>query len=212
MVLRSRVQIQNSIIIGSLPASDCLDKTDTKSLNIQKSELAKPTVAIISTENKAVRGRVGIVFPTFSPKNGMPDKPWTGVSNYPCRKCSTTKKRKDFLIVSEIISNEYIVDGTMFITDTTIAFFNDKCGRQDVALQVSQSNDDGQFPVITNSIFRFNVSDSNIVFNGLPNLNPQSCGDIDCDGLKRNLIIDTDGTLFGLRTSVFSRSEALWGK
>jgi hypothetical protein len=35
--------------------------------------------------------------------------------------------------------------------------------------------------------------------------------DMDCDGLKKDLIIDTDGSLFNSSTSVFSQAEALWG-
>jgi hypothetical protein len=35
--------------------------------------------------------------------------------------------------------------------------------------------------------------------------------DMDCDGLKKNLITDTDGTLFGSSSSVFSQAESLWG-
>lgn len=34
---------------------------------------------------------------------------------------------------------------------------------------------------------------------------------MDCDGLKKALVIDTDGTLFGRPSSVFSQAEALWG-
>ena len=35
--------------------------------------------------------------------------------------------------------------------------------------------------------------------------------DMDCDGLKKNLLIDTDGSLFGLPSTVFSEAEYLWG-
>lgn len=67
----------------------------------------------------------------------------------------------------------------MTITNTTLAFFNNVCDRHDTAIQVSQSNDDGQFPIKINSIYRYNISESNIIFNGLPNLNkvnPNDCG------------------------------------
>lgn len=119
----------------------------------------------------------------------------------------------------------------MSITNTTLAFFNDTCNRHDVAIQVSQRNDDGQFPITTRSMFVYNTSEDNLIFNGLPNLGvvtPSRCGgkssqcidlfveliiitDMDCDGLKKDLIIDTDGSLFGEPASVFSQAEALWG-
>jgi len=34
---------------------------------------------------------------------------------------------------------------------------------------------------------------------------------MDCDGLKKDLLIDTDGSLFGQPSSVFSQAEYLWG-
>ena len=83
--MRSRVTIQNSVIAGSVTPDDCADIVDPTSANIHYAPMAVPTVSINSTTN-APRGRVGIVFPTFSQRNGMPNRPWTGINNYPCRK------------------------------------------------------------------------------------------------------------------------------
>lgn len=35
--------------------------------------------------------------------------------------------------------------------------------------------------------------------------------DMDCDGLKKSLLTDTDGSLFGAPGSVFSEAEYNWG-
>lgn len=67
----------------------------------------------------------------------------------------------------------------MFISNTTFGYFNDKCSRHDVAIQVSQRNNDGQFPIMTRSMFVYNTSRDNLILNGLPNLNvvnPSRCG------------------------------------
>ena len=67
----------------------------------------------------------------------------------------------------------------MTISNTTIAYFNDKCDRHDVGIQVSQRNDDGQFPIMTRTMFVYNTSRANLILNGLPNLNvvnPSQCG------------------------------------
>lgn len=67
----------------------------------------------------------------------------------------------------------------MSVINTTLAFFNNICNRRDVAFQVSQSNDDGQFPIKSSSTFVYNVSWDNLIFNGDPNLavvNPSQCG------------------------------------
>ena len=66
----------------------------------------------------------------------------------------------------------------MIISNVTLGFFNDVCSRRDIAIQVSQRNDDGQHPVVTSQMFFFNTSSSNLIFNGRPNLgavNPSDC-------------------------------------
>ena len=64
----------------------------------------------------------------------------------------------------------FSVDGLMTVTNVTLAFFNNVCGRQDFAFQVGQHNDDGQFPINTNTIFVYNTSQTNLISNGWPNL------------------------------------------
>jgi hypothetical protein len=36
--------------------------------------------------------------------------------------------------------------------------------------------------------------------------------DMDCDGLKKALLMDTDGTLLGQAGSAISQADYLWGK
>ncbi|CAF5126945.1 unnamed protein product, partial [Rotaria magnacalcarata] len=67
-------------------------------------------------------------------------------------------------------------DGLMRITNVTFAFFNDICLRRDIAIQVSQNNDDGQHPVVTDHTSVYNTSSGNLVFNGRPNLGDQAHG------------------------------------
>lgn len=119
----------------------------------------------------------------------------------------------------------------MTLTNITFAFFNDRCLRRDFVLHVSQNNDDGQHPIVSRQISVYNTSIDNLIFNGRPNLdvvNPSDCVgkkkhhrlffqfkiinlDMDCDGLKKALITDLDGSLFGQVASVFSQAEYLWG-
>ncbi|CAF4012065.1 unnamed protein product [Rotaria sp. Silwood2] len=133
---------------------DCEDKINPNSINIRLSQIAIPGVSANSSSGNA-GGRSGIVFPIISRNNYMPIRSWTGTGIYPC------------------------LDGLMLITNTTLAFFNNTCGRHDVAIQVSQSNNDGQFPIATSSMFVYNISEENLIFNGEPNLgvvNPSRCG------------------------------------
>jgi hypothetical protein len=66
----------------------------------------------------------------------------------------------------------------MTVTNVTFAYYNDICSRRDIAIQVSQNNDDGQHPVTTDHISVYNTAAANLVFNGRPNLdavNPSDC-------------------------------------
>lgn len=120
----------------------------------------------------------------------------------------------------------------MIITGSVLAFFNDTCGRHDTAIQVSQTNDDGQFPITISATKMYNISENNTIFNGKPNVervNPNACGgkiieehttffkvfsclEMDCDGLKKILIINPDGSAFPQPSTLFSQSEALWSQ
>ena len=66
----------------------------------------------------------------------------------------------------------------MRITNLTFGFFNGVCSRNDIAIEVSQNNDDGQHPIIISQSTYYNTSSSNLIFNGRPNLgavNPSDC-------------------------------------
>ena len=68
--------------------------------------------------------------------------------------------------------------GLMTVINTTFAFFNDVCRQHDVAFQTSQTNNFLQFPIRTGGISQYNNSESNLVYNGLPNIeaaNDRSC-------------------------------------
>ncbi|CAF0853204.1 unnamed protein product [Didymodactylos carnosus] len=178
------IQIRNSLVIGAGTPNDCSDVLNPTTPTIFYTPKAVPTVS-------GTGGRVGITFPYISSSdNMMPSHPWTGIGAYPT------------------------VDGMMYVSNTTFAYFNTVCGRQDVAISVAQHNDDGQFPMNTTSISVYNSSRANILFNGRPNLDvvdPSDCVDMDCDGLKKDLLIDFDGSLLGTPGVVFSQAEYDWG-
>ena len=75
----------------------------------------------------------------------------------------------------------------MTVVNVTYGYFNNVCSRRDIAISVSQENDDGQHPVVSSQATIYNSSVSNIIFNGRPNLNVVNPSD--CVG-KRNYISD----------------------
>lgn len=63
-------------------------------------------------------------------------------------------------------------------------------------------------------IYLFYVKNSSKVFFHRPNvglINPSDCVDMDCDGLKKNLITDEDGSFLGKPGAVIAQSEFEWG-
>ena len=102
----------------------------------------------------------------------------------------------------------------MRVKNTTFANFNGKCETRDFGITSSLFNDDGQHPVeISNTKF-FNVDEESKVFIHRPNIdriNPADCIDMDCDGMKKNLLTDTDGSFLGSPGTVISQSEFGWG-
>ena len=102
----------------------------------------------------------------------------------------------------------------MTIKNVNFIYFGSSCGVRDYVIASSLGNDDGQHPVeISNTQF-FNVDSDSKVFIHRPNINkinPSDCVDMDCDGLKKNLLTDTDGSFLGSPGTVISQSEFEWG-
>lgn len=106
------------------------------------------------------------------------------------------------------------IGGLMVIKNVTFANFGEYCGDQSTVISSSVKNDDGQHPVTLSQISLFNVTNTSKVFIHRPNvgkINPSDCVDMDCDGLKKNLITDEDGTFLGKPGAVISQSEFEWG-
>ncbi len=64
------------------------------------------------------------------------------------------------------------------------------------------------------NISLFYVSNSSKIFIFRPNIekiNPSDCVDMDCDGQKKNLLTDLDGSFLGALGTVISQSEYEWG-
>lgn len=97
----------------------------------------------------------------------------------------------------------------------TFAYFGKNCkGSDDSVIATDCNNDDGQHPVEFQNITLFNVSQASKVWIHRPNLNTinsRQCGVMDCDGLKKELLTDLDGSFLGTPGTVISQSEYQWG-
>ncbi|XP_021351282.1 fibrocystin-L-like [Mizuhopecten yessoensis] len=135
-------------------------------------------------------GHVGLVFASFMQgSNSAPFYDLTGIRSYPASM------------------------GIMNVEGVTFAHFKTVCGTKDVMLTTNKANDDGQHPVVTKEITKYDSENDSSFFIHRPNIekiNPRDCVDMDCDGLKKALIRDEDGTFLGTIRSVLSQSEWEW--
>lgn len=105
--------------------------------------------------------------------------------------------------------------GLTVAKNLTFAHFDTNCkGSQDAIIAPNFHNDDMQHPITFEQITLFYVNNASKVWIHRPNIesiNPTLCIDMDCDGLKKNLLTDIDGTFLGKPGHVFPQSEYQWG-
>ncbi len=82
----------------------------------------------------------------------------------------------------------------------TFAHFDTNCkGSQDACIATSHRNEDFQHPMTIENSELFFVNNNSKVWIHRPNIstiNPTECLDMNCDGLKKNLLTDLDGSFF----------------
>ncbi len=77
----------------------------------------------------------------------------------------------------------------------------------------SLHNDDGQHPITVKNIHFDYVDPESKLWLFRPNaqlINPNDCGNMDCDGQKKNLLTDLDGSFLNSPGTVISQSEYEW--
>jgi hypothetical protein len=101
------------------------------------------------------------------------------------------------------------------LTNITFVRFDLNCkGSQDACISTSQHNEDLQHPITIKGSQLYLVNNNSKVWFHRPNIstiNPSQCIDMNCDGLKKNLITDLDGSFLGSQGSIISQSEWGWG-
>ncbi|XP_033493349.2 PKHD1 like 1, tandem duplicate 1 [Epinephelus lanceolatus] len=179
------VHVQNAFIVGSSPHFNCSDALPSGDFNvfITKSERApRPLTG----------GRSGICWPTFaSGHNRAPTMPHHGISSYNA------------------------IKGLMKVVDTTFAGFRSVCSDEvDVMFMTNPENDDLQHPVQVSGITMSDSTEEAKVYIHRPDIskvNPSDCVDMDCDGKKKTMLKDLDGSFLGTVGTVVPQSEYEWG-
>ena len=97
--------------------------------------------------------------------------------------------------------------GSTHIEDVTFSNYGDtSCGR-DIALLANPGSDDAIHPVFVRGLTFLSTTSDNFLF--IPRANvklvdPSNCVDMDCDGHKKVVVTDLDGSLLGECVFVFT--------
>uniref|UniRef100_A0AAR2IPV4 Polycystic kidney and hepatic disease 1 (autosomal recessive)-like 1 n=1 Tax=Pygocentrus nattereri TaxID=42514 RepID=A0AAR2IPV4_PYGNA len=177
------VLVQNALIVGSSPNFNCSDSMpmDTNMFQGASSRAPRPLNG----------GKSGISWPTFeSSHNGAPVNAHNGLTSYNA------------------------ISGLLSVTDTTFAGFRNVCLSQtDYMFMTNPGNDDLQHPIYVKRITKIDSTEEAQVFIYRPDLskvNPSDCVDMDCDGKKKAMLNDLDGSFLGAVGAVIPQSEYEW--
>ena len=104
--------------------------------------------------------------------------------------------------------------GIMNLKNVKFDKFNTKCNNfKDVVVKTNTLSDDVNWPIKMSNIKILDVDDASKLFINRPlagKINPADCTDFDCDGMKKALIWDTDGSFKGSAGSIIPDSAFEW--
>ncbi|XP_054766411.2 fibrocystin-L-like [Lytechinus pictus] len=176
------VLLKDSLVVGYSDSFDCdVDKVT-------------PEGAAQSSKQRATKspngGTVGVYFTSFKGSSGgAPFKPFTSVMSYPA------------------------ISGRTILQGVTFANFNDKCSSGDKVIMTSPQSGDAMHPMEVEGLTFVDTPTKNYIWIHRPALglvNPSDCVDMDCDGMKKAMIKDHDGSLLGSPGSVIPDSAFEW--
>ena len=185
LVGNKSVVIKDTLIISSLyPNRASIDCTEYR---------RKPDIAFHKTSHSGIQspqgGHVGVVLPSFTAGPGdFPSSAWSSVTTYPA------------------------INGLTKLSNVTFCHFGTHCGLREAAIITDPSSEDCQHPLWTEDVHFEDGTGNAKFYNHNPNpesINPADCGDMDCDGLKKILIRDIDGSFLGREglSSLVSKSQ-----
>jgi len=88
--------------------------------------------------------------------------------------------------------------GILHLSDVTFANFKENCGKEDVVFRTNYGVDDVNWPINATNIKFLDTVAKNKLYMDIPTLgkiNPADCTDFDCDGFKKAIIFDQDGSV-----------------
>merc|ERR1719369_1572384 len=123
----------------------------------------------------------GIIWPIFQSSFGKLKHPW-------------------YKAVKGASGTNPALRGILHLSNVTFANFGENCGAQDLVFRTNFGEDDVNWPINATDIKYLDVETTNIIYMDEPllgKINPADCTDFDCDGLKKAIIYDNDGSVAG---------------
>ncbi|XP_072104046.1 PKHD1 like 1, tandem duplicate 1 [Mobula birostris] len=177
------VHVTNALIVGVSPGFNC---SDTLQNNSDSTDAGNKWMCSLPAT-----GRSGICWPTFaSASNFAPRHQHSVLVSYPA------------------------ISGLMMVQNTTFVGFRGVCSKELNTMFISNpNNEDMQHPVLVEGITIDQSEERGKVFIHRPDVtkvNPNDCVDMDCDGKKKALLKDLDGSFLGGVGAVIPQSEYEW--
>ena len=178
------MSMENSIIVGTSDVHDCsldswANKPDVLSNGMEGKRFHKGRDAKLSLSRRA--NHFGVFWPIFQSEYQKTDMPWYK----PLKGAAGTNPA---------------LRGILNLSGVTFANFGTTCGNSDIVFRTNKGADDVNWPINASGITFLDTDTASKVYVDEPllsKINPSDCTDMDCDGLKRAMIMDTDGSVAG---------------
>merc|ERR1719483_1010979 len=172
----------NSIIVGVSDVHDCAleeVKPDVLKSKMDAKRKWKGRGSWISGSRQS--HHTGIIWPIFQSVFPEIDMPWHKA-------------------VKGAAGTNPALRGILNLSNVTFANFGENCGAHDLVFRTNFGEDDVNWPINATDIKYVDVPTAHVIYMDEPilgKINPSDCTDFDCDGLKKAMIYDTDGSVAG---------------
>ncbi|CAL1525941.1 unnamed protein product, partial [Lymnaea stagnalis] len=179
------VVVNDNVFVGKTSTfSETLDVLD------EKDDILTYSPMLRYSGRPSPCGKIGVIIATFtSGSNEAPQRALTNIMGYGS------------------------IKGLTKLQSNTFFNFNPCPNGTDYAVTTSKNNDDACHPLHVENTQLINVNHKSKVHFDPPNVGkvvPADCVDMDCDGLKKCLIRDLDGTFLGHKGTVLPNSAYEW--
>ena len=173
------VKLENSVIVGTSDVYSCDAETVKPDIYTSEMDNSRKWKGRGKWQNGWQAHHYGMIWPVFQSKFSKITHPWHQV-----QKGAT--------------GADIALRGIMHLNNVTFANFGDGCnGARDVVLRTNFGSDDINWPLNVTDVKFIDTPVDNRIYVDEPLLgkvNPSDCTDMDCDGFKKLIIYDNDGS------------------